>query len=157
MSQPQAQPHAKHGPFEALIQAASRLTALLERENACLASCDMKGVAALHEEKQALTQTYCLHVHELKKEPAKLAVVTQVVRDEVKRIMAHFDEVCGINERRLKAVREANDRVMKVIVDAADKQMPRVSGYSRNGAMAKPYGSSGRVPVPPAFAINRTL
>ncbi len=151
------QPQAKHGPFEALIQTASRLTALLERENESLGKCDMAGVTALHEEKQALTRAYCLHVHELKKEPAKLAVVTQIVRDEVKKVMTHFDEVCSINERRLQAVRDANDRVMKVIIDAANKQAPQVSGYSRTGAMAKPYGSSGRVPVPPAFAVNRTL
>ena len=151
------QPQSKHGPFEGLIQAASRLTALLERENEHLSKCDVAGVAALHDEKQALTQAYCLHVHELKKEPAKLAVVTQVVRDEVKKIMAQFDEVCSINERRLNAVREANDRVMKVIIDAANQQAPRVSGYSRTGAAARPYGSSGRVPVPPPVAINRTL
>ena len=153
----QALPQAKHGPFEALIQTASRLTALLERENECLAKCDIKGVSALHDEKQSLTQTYAMHVHELKKEPAKLSVVTQVVRDEVKQIMQRFDEVCTINERRLKAIRDANDRVMKIIVDAANQQMPRASGYARNGAMAKPYGSSGRVPVPPPVAINRTL
>jgi len=157
MHQAQPQPQAKYGAFEALIQTASRLTALLERENECLTTCDVKGVAALHEEKQSLTRAYAMHVHELKKEPAKLSVVTQVVRDEVKRIMLRFDEVCTVNERRLKAVREANDRVMKIIVDAANQQMPRVSGYSRTGAMAKPYGSTGRVPVPPPVAINRTL
>jgi flagellar biosynthesis/type III secretory pathway chaperone len=151
------QPQTKNGPFEGLIQTASRLTALLDRENVCLEKCDIAGVAALHEEKQSLTRAYCLHVHELKQEPAKLAVVTQVVRDEVKKVMTRFDEVCSVNERRLKAIRDANDRVMKVIIDAANKQAPRVSGYSRTGAAAKPYGSSGRVPVPPPVAINRTL
>ena len=151
------QSEAKHGPFEGLIQTASRLTALLDRENECLSKCDVKGVAALHEEKQSLTRAYSLQVHELKKEPAKLAAVTQVVRDEVKKIMTRFDDVCSVNERRLKAVREANDRVMKVIVDAANEQVPRATGYSRTGTVAKPYGSSGRVPVPPPVAINRTF
>jgi flagellar biosynthesis/type III secretory pathway chaperone len=155
MSQPQ-QPNPN--PFEALIQTASRLTTLIERENECLAKCDLAGITSLHEEKEALTRTYCLHVHELKKEPAKLAVVTQVVRDEVKKIMGRFNEVCAVNERRLKAMREANDRVMKVLVDAANQQvMPRTTGYSRTGAVARPYGSSGRVPVPPPVAINRCL
>jgi len=155
MSQPQ--PQANHNPFDALITAASRLTALMERENEALAKCDVGAVTALHDEKQALTRSYCLHVHELKKEPAKLAVVTQVVRDEVKKIMARFNEVVAINERRLQAVRDANDRVMKVLIDAANQQMPRSTGYSRTGAVATPYGSSGRVPVPPPVAINRCL
>src|SRR5215813_13218568 len=81
------QPQANQNPFDALITAASRLTALMERENDALARCDVSAVTALHEEKQALTRTYCLQVHELKKEPAKISVVTQVVRDEVKKIM----------------------------------------------------------------------
>ena len=153
MPQPQANP----SPFDALIQTASRLTALMERENEALSRCDVSGVSALHDEKQALTRAYCLHVHDLKKEPAKLAVVTQVVRDEVKKVMARFNEVCAVNERRLQAVREANDRVMKVLIDAANQQMPQSTGYSRTGAVAKPYGSSGRVPVPPPVAVNRCL
>ncbi len=154
---PQPQPQTNRGPLDALIDTASRLTALMERENECLAKGDVNGIGNMHAEKESLTRAYCLHVHELKKEPAKLSVLTQVVRDEVKKVMARFDEVAATNERRLKALREANDRVMKVIVDAANQQMPRVAGYSRTGAAARPYGSSGRVPVPPPVAINRCL
>jgi flagellar biosynthesis/type III secretory pathway chaperone len=153
MPQPQANPT----PFDALISTASRLTAILERENECLAKCDMTGLSGLLEQKQSLTQAYCLHVHELRKEPAKLAVATKVVRDEIKKVMARFEEVCAVNERRLKGMREANDRVMKVIIDAANQQMPQATGYSRTGAAARPYGSSGRVPAPPPVAINRTF
>ena len=155
MSQPQ--PRIDRGPLDALIDTASRLTALMERENDCLTKGDIGGIGAMHAEKESLTRAYCLHVHELKKEPAKLAVLTQVVRDEVKKVMTRFDEVAATNERRLKALREANDRVMKVIVDAANQQMPRIAGYSRTGAAARPYGSSGRVPVPPPVAVNRCL
>jgi flagellar biosynthesis/type III secretory pathway chaperone len=143
--------------FDALMDTASRLAALLDRENECLAKCDLSGVTALFEQKQSLTRAYCMHVHELNKEPAKLAIVTQVVRDEVKKVMARFEAVCAVNERRLKAVREANDRVLKVVVDAANQQLPQATGYSRTGAAAKPYGSSGRVPAPPPMALNRCL
>lgn len=153
MPQPQAEPN----PFNALIDTASRLTALLERENECLAKCDVSGVTALFEQKQSLTRAYGLLVNELKKEPAKLAVITQVVRDEIKKVMTRFEAVCAINERRLQAVREANDRVLKVIVDAANQQMPQASGYTRTGAIAKPYGSSGRVPAAPPVSLNRCL
>ena len=151
------QPQPSRNPCEALIQTASRLTALIERENEHLSKCELGAIAGLNEEKEALTRTYCLHVHELKKEPAKMAIVTQVVRDEMKKIMARFNEACTVNERRLAAARQANDRVMKVLVDAAAQQAPRATGYARNGAMAKPYGSSGRVPVPPPIAINHCL
>jgi len=107
MSQPQLEPKQ----FEELVSIASRLTALLERENECLAKFDVRGISGLHEEKQALTQTYCLRVHELKKDPLALAAVTATVRDEVKKVMARFDEVVKLNERALKSTRDVPERL----------------------------------------------
>jgi hypothetical protein len=144
--------------FEELISVASRLTALLQRENECLAKYDVRAISALQADKQTLTQTYCLRVHELKKSPAALAAVTQTVRDEIKKVMQQFDEVVRQNERALRATREANERVLAAIVDAANKQQPQTTAtYSRTGAMARAYGSSGRVPVPPPVSVNRCL
>lgn len=153
-----SQPLPESKKFDELVSIASRLTALLERENDCLAKFDVRGITGLHEEKQALTQTYCLRVHELKKDPEAIAAVTATVRDEVKKVMARFDEVVKLNERALKATREANDRVLAAIIDAANKQQPQqVAGYSRSGGVAKAYGSQGRVPVAPPVSINRCL
>src|SRR3954447_852148 len=119
-----SQPQRELTQFDELVSVGSRLTALLERENDCLAKFDVRGISGLHDEKQALTQTYCLRVHELKKDPVGLAAVTATVRDEVKKVLARFDEVVKLNERALKATREANDRVLAAIVDAANKQQP---------------------------------
>src|SRR4051812_28541804 len=152
-----AAPQPEPKPFDELVAVASRLTALLQRENDCLHKFDVRGIAALHEEKQALTRAYCLKVHELKKEPQALAAVTEAVREEIKKVMARFDEVVKLNERALRATREANDRVLAAIVDAANVQQPAATGYSRTRAAAKPYGSSGRVPVPPPVSLNQTL
>jgi hypothetical protein len=154
VSQPQLDPKQ----FEELISVASRLTALLERENDCLAKFDVRGISGLHDEKQALTQKYCLQVHELKKDSEALAAVTATVRDEVKKVLVRFDEVVKLNERALRATREANDRVLAAIVDAANKQQPQqVAGYSRSGGVAKAYGSQGRVPVAAPVSVNRCL
>jgi uncharacterized protein YdhG (YjbR/CyaY superfamily) len=153
-----SQPPLEQKQFEELVSVASRLTALLERENECLAKFDVRGITGLNEEKQALTQVYCLRVHELKKDPDALRAVTATIRDEVKKVLVRFDEVVKLNERALKATREANDRVLAAIVDAANKQAPQqVSGYSRSGGVAKTYGSAGRIPVAAPVSINRCL
>jgi len=145
---------AERSPFDELIDVASRLTGLMERENACLAKHDTAGIKGLADEKLALTRAYTTRVRDLSKDPARLKAVTQVVRDEIKKVMARFDEVARQNEMALKAARIVNERVLQAIVEAANAQQPRVSGYSRSGGMAKAYGSAARVPSAPPVAVN---
>ena len=135
-------------PFDDLIDVASRLTALMARESDCLARFDVKAVAAMHEEKLALSKAYCLRVHDIKKDPSRLAAVTAAVRDELKSVLAKFDDAAKRNEMVLRSAKDANDRVLKAVVDAAHAQAPRVQGYGRNGAMAGGYGGA-RAPSPP--------
>jgi len=142
--------------LDSLIDVASRLTALMERENVMLAAHDTTGIKALQEEKLALTRAYTLGVHNLRKEPARLAAVTQAVRTEMKKVLIKFDDVAKRNEAALNAARQVNERVLKAIVDAANAQAPRTTGYSRTGGMAKPYGSVGRVAAPPPVATRLT-
>lgn len=146
---------AERTPIDELIDVASRLTALMERENAMLAAHDTNGITTLQDEKLALTRSYTTRVREMTKNPAQLKAVTQVVRAEMKTVLQRFDEVAKRNEIALKAAREVNERVLKAIVDAANAQVPRATGYSRTGGMAKPYGSAARVAAPPPVAFRQ--
>ncbi len=146
---------AERTPFDELIDSASRLTALMERENAMLAAHDTGGIKSIQDEKLALTRSYTLRVREIRKDPARLKAVTDVVRAEMKKVLLRFDEVAKRNEIALTAAREVNERVLKAIVDAANAQAPRVAGYSRTGGMAKPYGSAARVAAPPPVAVRQ--
>ena len=146
---------AERTPIDELIDVASRLTALMERENAMLAVHDTNGITTLQDEKLALTRAYTTRVREMTKNPVQLKAVTQVVRAEMKRVLTRFDEVAKRNEIALKAAREVNERVLKAIVDAANAQVPRATGYSRTGGMAKPYGSAARVAAPPPVAFRQ--
>ena len=55
---------AERTPIDELIDVASRLTALMERENAMLAVHDTNGVPTLQDEKLALTRAYTTRVRE---------------------------------------------------------------------------------------------
>ena len=141
--------------LDTLIDVASRLTALMERENAMLAAHDTTGIKSIQDEKLSLTRAYTLGVHNIRKDPARLAAVTQAVRTEMKKVLLRFDETAKRNEAALNAARQVNERVLKAIVDAANSQTPRTSGYSRTGGMAKPYGSAARVAAPPPVAVRQ--
>lgn len=147
---------AERTPIDELIDVASRLTALMERENAMLAAHDTGGIKALQDEKLALTRAYTMGVREIHKDATRLKAVTQAVRAEMKKVMLRFDDVAKRNEIALKAARDVNERVLKAIVDAANAQAPRVTGYSRTGGMAKPYGSAARVAAPPPVAFRQS-
>jgi hypothetical protein len=146
---------AERTAFDELIDSASRLTALMERENAMLAVHDTGGIKTIQDEKLALTRAYTLRVREIRKDPTRLAAVTQAVRAEMKKVLVRFDEVAKRNESALAAARDVNERVLKAIVDAANAQAPRVTGYSRTGGMAKPYGSAARIAAPPPVAVRQ--
>jgi hypothetical protein len=146
---------AERTAFDELIDVASRLTALMERENSMLAVHDTSGIKAIQDEKLALTRAYTLRVREIRKDPGRLAAVTQAVRAEMKKVLVRFDEVAKRNETALAAARDVNERVLKAIVDAANAQAPRVTGYSRTGGMAKPYGSAARIAAPPPVAVRQ--
>jgi hypothetical protein len=141
--------------LDALIDVASRLTALMERENAMLAAHDTNGIKSIQEEKLALTRAYTLGVHNIRKEPARLKAVAEAVRKEMKLVLLKFDDATKRNEAALRAARDVNERVLKAIVDAANAQAPRSTGYSRTGSMAKPYGSAARVAAPPPVAYRQ--
>lgn len=147
---------AERSPFDDVLEIASRLAALMERENTHLAKHEPAGVAALQDEKLALTRAYTTRVREIQRDPATLAAVTGAVRDEMKKAFARFDDVARRNELALKAARTVNERVLKAIVEAANAQQPQVAGYSRTGAAARPYGSAARVAVAPPVAINHS-
>jgi|GEM_PF-672936 len=146
---------ADRTPIDELIDVASRLTALMERENAMLAAHDTGGIKGIQDEKLALTRAYTTRVREIHKDPTRLSAVTQAVRAEMKKVLLRFDEVAKRNEIALKAARDVNERVLKAIVDAANAQVPRVNGYSRTGGMAKPYGSAARIAAPPPVAVRQ--
>jgi hypothetical protein len=141
-------------PFDELLHVASRLTALMERENEHLAKHEPAGVAALQDEKLALTSAYTTRVREIQRDPGQLAALTGAVRDEMKKAFARFDEVARRNELALKAARSVNERVLKAIIEAANQQQPRVTGYSRTGGVAKPYGSAARIAVTAPISVN---
>lgn len=147
---------AEQAALDDLLQVAARLTALMERENEHLAKHEPAGVMALQDEKLALTRAYTTRVRDLQRDPSTLAAITGAVRDEMRKAFARFDEVARRNELALKAARTVNEKVLKAIVDAANAQQPRVSGYSRTGAVARPYGSAARVAVAPPVAFNHS-
>jgi hypothetical protein len=138
-----------------LLVVSNRLADLMSRENEILRSMRPGDIKDLQKDKADLAQRYEQHMLAVQKDPAILASASPAMRAKLREHSARFDAVLVENERRLRAVRSVNERVMKVIVDAAAEQQLGSPAYSSAGVMGATSTGSGRRIV--AVTFNKQL
>lgn len=117
-----------------LIDIASRLIDLLQRENAALREHRHQDFEGALDEKTALSRAYEARVKGLKEISKDLREVDQDLRERLRGLGEKMKELIQENARRLKAAMEVNQRVMGVIADAAKSAKPGPGTYSAKGA-----------------------
>jgi flagellar biosynthesis/type III secretory pathway chaperone len=125
----QAMPPAIDG----LIDVASRLITLLGQETVLLRQMKIKEIAALQEQKLALTRAYEARMRELNENSGELDVVDQAIRDELKATVNRFEDAAKANAIAVHAAQEANQRLMQAIVDIVSERRGRSEGYAADG------------------------
>ncbi|MFO0997574.1 MAG: hypothetical protein U1F33_12915 [Alphaproteobacteria bacterium] len=125
-----------------LIAVTSRLIDLMGREIELLRSMRPREIESLQADKAGLTRTYVEYVAQLQSEPSRLGAVEPIVRDELRRITERFEESVAENARALRAASEANNRLIKAIIEAAGQVETRHAGYTSTGT--SPDRQSGK-------------
>jgi hypothetical protein len=142
-----------HQTITDLVAVTARLIELMGREIESLRAMQPREIEAMQADKAALSRAYAALVRDLKAAPDGLAAVEPVVRDELQRLAARFDDAVAENARALRSASEANMRLIKAIADAAERQLPQAAGYTASGtSAARPVGPRGRVA---ALALNQ--
>jgi hypothetical protein len=138
-----------------LVEVAGRLVALMREETAALRGMAFARVAELVPEKTKLVESYTMIARQFHKDPETLAAITDAVRAELRDVLQAFEVTARENERMLVAAREANERVLRAVVEAAESQRPRAQGYGRTGiaaGMAAPRSAAAL-----SVAVDRQL
>lgn len=138
-----------------LISVAGQLVIVLRDETAALRSFALARVAELAAEKAVLTESYTGMARQFRKDPETLKAVTHAVQAELREIMDSFEHAARENELALVAARDANERVLRAIVDAAEAQRPKAQGYGPSGLSVATGGR--RVAAGMSVALNRQL
>ncbi|MBL8697262.1 MAG: hypothetical protein JNK67_02750 [Alphaproteobacteria bacterium] len=125
-----------------LIEVAGKLIVVLREETAALRSFALTRVAEITSEKTKLVESYVAIAQRFKKDPETLDAITDAVRAELTETLHAFDAAARENESAIVAAREANERVLRAIVDAVEAQRPKAQGYGRTG-MAVAGGRRG--------------
>lgn len=120
---------------ESLIQVASRLIDLMNREIGFLHDMRVAEIEPLQEDKAALTAIYEQRIHEIDAESGALEALEPALCEELSDIARKFDTTLANNLIALDGVRESHDRMMKAIVEAATEQKARQAGYGNDGTL----------------------
>jgi len=138
-----------------LIVVAGRLITLVNEETRLLEAYKTNDIGQLQDEKTRLSRIYVGLVRDLKRDPELLAAVEKAVREELTDVLKHFEAAAEANTNALNVAREANERVMRAIVEAATAQQTTVTGYSRTGTMAAPTRATAARPL--SMTVNQRL
>ena len=138
-----------------LIVVAGRLITLVTEETRLLGAYQANDIGQLQDEKGRLSRIYAGLVRDLKRDPELLAAVEKAVREELTDVLKRFEAAAEANTNALNAAREANERVMRAIVEAAAAQQTTVAGYSRSGSLPAPSRAAAARPL--SMTVNQRL
>ena len=138
-----------------LIVVAGRLITLVNDETRLLEAYKTNDIGQLQDEKARLSRIYVGLVRDLKRDPELLAAVEKAVREELTDVLKRFEAAAEANTNALNVAREANERVMRAIVEAATAQQTTVAGYSRAGTLAAPTRAAAARPL--SMTVNQRL
>lgn len=133
---PAAQAAAPRPTIDDLIAVCTSLIGVLERETGMLERMRARDIKGLQDEKTTLALSYLQLVKQLSVDAKGLRTVEPVLRDELRSVLRRLEECRSTNERALSAAREANERVIRCIVEAVADRQAQAGAYGPNGAQA---------------------
>lgn len=118
-----------------LIAVASRLVRLLETETSLLRDMRPGAIGELQEEKMRLIRGYESMASEIRDDPARLAAISSAARQELRDAVSQFELAAESNASALAAAHEANERLLKAIVQAATQNTADTKTYASDGGL----------------------
>jgi hypothetical protein len=137
-----------------LLATTARLIACMDKEIKLLRAMRPQEIVALQADKMALADAYEAHFHALREARDPSDAVSDTLVAELNEATARFQQVLSDNARALQAVKDVNEKVLKAIVEAIERNRPEASGYTRAGATPAPRR---RTASAPAMAVSAQL
>ena len=125
------------GFVNGLIAVASRLVRLLELETSLLRDMRPGAIRELQEEKMRLVRGYESMASEIRDDPARLAAISEVARAELRDAVGQFEKSAEDNALALAAAQDANERLLKAIVQAATENTADTKTYASDGGLRR--------------------
>lgn len=132
--------------IEGLIEVASRLIDLMDREINVLRAMRPADLEGMQQEKADLTAAYEQWYATLEGNREAMALLSPALRGEFEAVAKRFDDVVAENTRALMAAKVAHERLIGAVVEAV-KADRRKGSYSSAGAMGGAADNATAEPV----------
>ena len=120
-----------------LLKVLSRLIDVLREETRLLREMDPRAMQALQQEKIVLIGAYESMLKRLTENPGELDDPDGSLRRRIMNASTDFQNTLTENARALYAVKEANERLFKAVIQAVEDSREQPSGYSAAGALTR--------------------
>lgn len=130
-----------------LINVLRRLVQILDEETKHLRAMDPAALRKVQQEKSVLTAAYDAMLTQLRAQPTLLQGLPAELREEVMQATGAFQRRLTENARALYAVKEANERLFKAVVQAVEDKHNETSTYAANGLLARATIASKQQPM----------
>ena len=134
-----------------LLKVLGRLIEVLRQEIQMLKRMDPSGIQNLQQDKIVLTAAYDSLLSRFRESPDMLKSLAPELRDQIMALTTEFQTALTDNARALFAVKEANDRLFKAIVQAVEDKRTQSNTYSASGSLATAAVTSAAQPMSLAF------
>ena len=138
-----------------LLKVLGRLIEVLRQEIQMLKRMDPSGIQNLQQDKLVLTAAYDSLLSRLRERPDTLKSLAPELREQIMALTTEFQTALTDNARALFAVKEANDRLFKAIVQAVEDKRTQNNTYSASGSLATAAAANGGQPM--SLAIDPRL
>jgi hypothetical protein len=135
-----------------LLATTARLIACMDQEIKLLRAMRPQEIQLIQVDKLALADAYEAHFMALRDGKDEGDAVSDALLAELSAATERFQTVLADNARALRAVRDVNDRVLKAVVEAVERNRVEPAGYTRGGKAPAPRR---RAAPAPAMAVNQ--
>ena len=136
-----------------LLKVLNRLIEVLRQEIHMLQQMDPAAMQTLQHDKIVLTAAYESMLTKLRSDPQGLRDLPLGMRQQIMQLTGTFQTTLTENARALFAVKEANDRLFRAIVQAIEEKRKEGQPYSAIGGTGPSTAARGGQPL--AVAIDQ--
>lgn len=141
--------------IEGLIRLCRDLSTLIRKETTRLKDMKTLGLSEMQAEKSSLAALYDDRARLVMSDTATLKAVPDDLRIKLRNALQELHAAMAENECALLAVRSANERVIRTVVDTVAARNQKIPVYGRDGVARD--ASAGREPARLSLTVDRQL
>lgn len=144
-----------HKTASLLLEAATRLTSILDEETQHLSKQDVASIVPLQDDKNKLLKVYEASISEMQRKPTLIEALNASEKVMLSEALKKLQNTTTTNRRALMAARDSRRFVLNAIRDAAMESIEQHTAYTAKGNSTGAFYGRGQAAV--SVAMDQRL